>query len=99
MLRYIYVRIARYNTPGENIDFDIGQFIDKYFIHPIVYSGEGYNLVNTVTYAIILGISLFLILKVMDILKIRLDERFVISTAPFILLGASLRVILDVGLP
>jgi uncharacterized membrane protein len=64
-----------------------------------VYSGEGYNPVNTVTYAIILGISLFLILKVMDILKIRLDERFVISTAPFILLGASLRVILDVGLP
>ncbi len=80
------------------MDFDIGQFIDKYFIHPIVYSGEGYNPVNTVTYAIILGISLFAILKLMDILKIKLDERFVISTAPYILFGASLRVIQDVGL-
>ncbi|OPY25994.1 MAG: hypothetical protein A4E28_02790 [Methanocella sp. PtaU1.Bin125] len=84
------------------MDFDIGSdivgFIDKYFIHPIVYSGEGYNPVNTVTYAIILGISLFAILKLMDVLKIRLDERFVISTAPYILLGASLRVIQDVGL-
>jgi uncharacterized membrane protein len=63
-----------------------------------VYSGEGYNPVNTVAYAIILGISLFAILKLMDILKIRLDERFVISTAPYILFGASLRVIQDVGI-
>ena len=59
--------------------------------------GQGYNPVNTVTYAIILGISLFAILKIMDILKIKLDERFVISTAPYILFGASLRVIQDVG--
>jgi uncharacterized membrane protein len=80
------------------LSFDIGQFIDRYFIHPIVYSGEGYNPVNTVTYAIILGISLFAILKLMDVLKIRLDEKFVVATAPFILLGASLRVIQDVGL-
>jgi uncharacterized membrane protein len=79
------------------LDFDIGQFIDQYFIHPIVNSGEGYNPVNTVTYAIILGISLFAILKIMDILKIKLDEKFVISTAPYILFGASLRVIQDVG--
>jgi uncharacterized membrane protein len=80
------------------VDFDIGQFIDRYYISPIVNSGEGYNPVNTITYAIILGISLFAILKVMSVLKIRLDERFVISTAPYILLGASLRVIQDVGL-
>ena len=80
------------------MDLDIGQFIDKYYISPIVNAGEGYNPVNTVTYAIILGISLFVILKVMERLKIRLDERFVISTAPYILLGASLRVIQDVGL-
>lgn len=79
------------------MDFDIGQFIDQYYIHPIVNSGEGYNPVNTITYAIILGISLFVILKLMDILKIKLEERFVISTAPYILFGASLRVIQDVG--
>jgi uncharacterized membrane protein len=80
------------------LGFDIGQFIDQYYIHPIVNSGEGYNPVNTITYAIILGISLFALLKILDILKIKIDERFVISTAPFILFGASLRVIQDVGL-
>ena len=81
------------------MSFDIGQFINQYYISPIVNSSEGYNPVNTVTYAIILGISLFVVLKIMDLLKIRIDERFVISTMPFVLLGASLRVILDVGLP
>lgn len=81
------------------LSFDIGEFVYKYYIHPIVYAGEGYNPVNTVTYAIILGISLFAILKLMDILKIKIDEKFVIATAPFILMGASLRVILDVNLP
>ncbi|HMK45389.1 MAG TPA: DUF63 family protein [Methanocella sp.] len=77
---------------------DIGDFVYKYYIHPIVYSGDGYNPINTVTYAIILGISLFVILKLMDILKIKLDEKFVASTAPYILLGASLRVVQDVQL-
>jgi uncharacterized membrane protein len=37
---------------------DIGSFIARYYIDPIVYN-EGYNVVNTLTYAIILGISLF----------------------------------------
>ncbi|CAJ36664.1 conserved hypothetical protein [Methanocella arvoryzae MRE50] len=80
------------------LSFDIGEFVYKYYIHPIVYAGEGYNPVNTVTYAIILGISLFAILKVMDMLKVRIDEKFVVSTVPFIIVGASLRVVQDVQL-
>lgn len=77
------------------MDFDIGAFIAKYYIDPIMYN-EGYNVVNTLTYAIILGISLFAILKLMSILKIKIDERLIFSTAPYILLGASLRVVEDV---
>lgn len=76
--------------------FDIGAFISKYYIDPITYN-EGYNVVNTLTYAIILGISLFAILKLMSILKIKIDERLIISTAPYIILGASLRVVEDVN--
>lgn len=79
------------------MDFDIGSFIEAYFINPIIYN-EGYNIVNTLTYAIILGISLFAILKLMAILKVRIDERLIFATSPYILLGASLRVVEDVKL-
>lgn len=79
------------------LNFDIGQFIYQYFVHPIIY-GDGYNVVNTVTYAIILGISLFAILWIMKRLEISIDQRLVIATFPFIIMGASLRVIEDVKL-
>jgi uncharacterized membrane protein len=80
------------------MDFvDIGSFIAKYYINPIV-NNEGYNVVNTLTYAIILGISLFAILKLMAFLKLKIDERLIMATAPFIILGASLRNIEDVHL-
>lgn len=76
---------------------DIGSFIAKYYIDPIVYN-EGYNVVNTLTYAIILGISLFALLKLMAFLKLKIDERLITATAPFIILGASLRNLEDVHL-
>jgi uncharacterized membrane protein len=77
------------------MDFDIGSFIAQYYINPILYN-EGYNVVNTLTYAIILGISLFAVLKLMDLLKVKFDERMIIATAPFIVMGASSRVLEDV---
>jgi len=77
--------------------FDIGSFIAKYYIDPIVYN-EGYNVVNTLTYAIILGISLFAVLKLMALLKLKIDERLIMATAPYIILGASLRNLEDVNL-
>ncbi|MDI6897111.1 DUF63 family protein [Methanocella conradii] len=76
---------------------DIGSFVARYYIDPIVYN-EGYNAVNTLTYAIILGISLFAILKLMAFLKLKVDERLIMATSPFIILGASLRNLEDVHL-
>ncbi|AFC98787.1 putative membrane protein [Methanocella conradii HZ254] len=76
---------------------DIGSFVGRYYIDPIVYN-EGYNAVNTLTYAIILGISLFAILKLMAFLKLKVDERLIMATSPFIILGASLRNLEDVHL-
>lgn len=73
----------------------IGDFIRKYYIDPIVYN-QGYNVVNTLTYAIILGIGIIAILKLLGILKVKIDEHLVVATSPFILMGASLRVLEDV---
>lgn len=76
---------------------DIGSFINRYYIDPIVYN-EGYNIVNTLTYAIILGISLFAVLKLLEYLKLKIDGRLIMATAPYIILGASLRNLEDVHL-
>jgi uncharacterized membrane protein len=97
VFRYIYVKFARINTPRWKTLSDIGSFIAKYYIDPIVYN-EGYNVVNTLTYAIILGISLFALLKLMALLKLKIDERLIMSTAPYIIMGASLRNLEDVHL-
>ena len=69
-------------------------WIYEYYTGPIV-SDSGYNPVNTVTWALILGGMLLLIIRLFRRLDIRLDEKFVLSTAPYILAGASLRVVED----
>lgn len=77
------------------MEFDIGRFISEYYVDPIIY-GDGYNVVNTLTYAIILGISLFAVLKLLAIFKIKIDERLIVATSPYIVFGASMRVLEDV---
>jgi len=95
VLRYIYVKFARIDTP---MDFkDIGSFIARYYIDPIVYN-EGYNVVNTLTYAIILAISLFAILKLMALLRLQGRRATDHGRRAFIILGASLRNLEDVHL-
>ncbi len=72
----------------------INQFIFTYYIDPIVYD-SGYNIVNTLTWAIILGISIFGIIKLLEKLKIIIDNKFILSLIPFIFAGASFRVVED----
>ncbi|MCS3923051.1 DUF63 family protein [Methanosalsum natronophilum] len=74
----------------------INQFIFTYYIDPIVYD-SGYNIVNTLTWAIILGISIFGIIKLLEKLKIIIDNKFILSLIPFIFAGASFRVVEDAG--
>ncbi len=73
------------------------QWIYEYYIDPIV-SDSGYNPVNTVTWALILGGMLLLIIWLFRRLEISLDEKFVFCTVPYILAGASLRVVEDANL-
>ena len=68
----------------------------KNFIHDH-FIDAGYDIVNTVTYGLILGLSVFGILKLINFLKIRLDWNFAICLVPFIFFGATTRVLVDAG--
>jgi uncharacterized membrane protein len=72
------------------------QYINKYYLSGIV-NDASYNIVDTVTYAILLGISLFGIIKLLSKLRLELDTRFMIAVTPYILAGSSLRVLEDSG--
>lgn len=74
----------------------ISQLINEYYIDPILHD-SGYNIVNTVTWAIILGICIFGIVKLLRKMNVSITDRLTASVIPFILAGSSLRVIEDTG--
>jgi uncharacterized membrane protein len=69
-------------------------FIYDYFIEPIL-SRTGYNVVNTLTYAIIAMVCLYLIFNFFKMRKISVDKNFVVATLCFVLLGSTVRVVTD----
>jgi len=69
-------------------------FIYDYYVSPIL-SRTGYNPINTITYAVIALISLFVIYKLFKRFNIVVDRRFIYSVVPFILLGSTIRVVTD----
>ena len=76
------------------------EFFFEYFCEPIMNpSVQGYNLVNTGFYAIILFLAVFYFvapfLKKQDI---KIDFGFALAIIPFILFGAGLRVLNDIGI-
>jgi uncharacterized membrane protein len=75
----------------------ISEFIYKYYIDPIRY-GQPYNVVDTLTYAIILICSVFLIYRLLKRSGITLDRTFVLATIPYVVLGGVLRVVQDTGM-
>ena len=75
----------------------IRQFIYTYYIHPITHD-TGYNPVNTITWALLLVLCLFLTFKLLKKLDIEINESFIAAVSPYIFVGASLRVMEDAGL-
>jgi len=69
-------------------------FINEYYWIPIE-GDSGYNSVNTVTWAVILGISIFYVAKLLMKLNIKADWKFITVIIPFIFAGSTLRVIQD----
>jgi uncharacterized membrane protein len=75
----------------------IREFIYKYYIDPIRYGGA-YTIVDTLTYAVILIVSLYLIYRWLNRTGISIDRSFIYSLLPFVVLGSLLRVIQDTGM-
>lgn len=74
-----------------------GDFIKRYYIDPIIHD-TSYNPVDTVTWAVVLCLAVLGLVKLFQRLNIRMDERLVVCTLPYVLAGSSLRVIEDADL-
>lgn len=69
-------------------------FLEKYFLDPIRY-GTGYNPVNTLVYAVLLGFLVLATIRLFRKIDLRLDRRFYAYFILFIYMGSSLRVLRD----
>ncbi len=72
-------------------------FFYTYFIRPI-YSGEGYNIFNTIAYAFLLVGILYVFHKVSEKIKFKWDLNSVIATTPYVVLISFARVLTDAGI-
>ncbi|NYT05199.1 MAG: DUF63 family protein [Methanomicrobiales archaeon] len=75
----------------------IGDFIYKYYVGPIIH-GEAYTIVDTLTYAAILIVSVYLVYRWLKRSGIAIDREFIYATIPFVVLGGLLRVVEDTGM-
>jgi len=75
----------------------IREFLYKYYIDPIRY-GQAYTLVDTLTYALILIVAVYLVYRGLRRYKIAIDDELVLATLPFVVLGGLLRVVEDTGM-
>lgn len=71
----------------------MGNFIYDYFIQPI-WSRTGYNVVNTLVYAAIAILAVYVIYKLLKG-RIKVDEGFIRSVLCFVLFGSTVRVVTD----
>ena len=71
-------------------------FIYKYYVGPTL-NGEPYTIVDTLTYAIILILAVYLVYRWLKKTGIDIDQDFIVSTIPFVILGGLLRVVEDTG--
>jgi len=88
-------------------DLFYDEFVWKYFWGPTVADAddkaygdvnEGYNPVNTIVYGLLLVGALFGILKIIQKYKHKIDLWFIIAITPFVVLGATSRVMEDAEL-
>lgn len=75
----------------------IREFLYKYYIDPIRY-GQAYTLVDTLTYALILIVAVYIVYRGLRRYKIAVDDELVLATLPFVVLGGLLRVVEDTGM-
>lgn len=76
---------------------DLADWIYRYYIHPIIYD-TSYNPVDTITWALLLGLAILGLVKLFRRIHLAIDERLIYATLPYILAGSSLRVVEDARL-
>ncbi|AHF80499.1 DUF63 family protein [Thermococcus paralvinellae] len=72
----------------------VSEIFQEYFVNPIKYN-TGYNVVNTLTYAIILGIAALAVYKILKRLGIKYDNAFFRALIPYMIFGAFTRALTD----
>ena len=72
-------------------------FINRNYIEGIV-NDTSYNHFDMITYVIILFAGVYAVLKLLNKLSVRIDEKFVIATIPYIFMGSVFRVSEDADL-
>ncbi len=72
-------------------------FINRNYIEGII-NDTNYNHFDMITYVIILFVGIYAVLKILNKLRIKVDEEFVIATIPYIFMGSVFRVIEDADL-
>ncbi len=72
----------------------IQEFVQEYFID-YIWLHKGYNIYNTLFFAIIALFAIWVVYRIFDKYKIKINKEFIISTIPFVVLGSTLRVITD----
>ena len=72
----------------------ISDFIYKYYIDPIRYE-QPYNIVETITYALILIAAVYFIYRWFRQSEFEVDGKFVLATLPWVIFGGVLRVVQD----
>ncbi len=72
-------------------------FINRNYIEGII-NDTSYNHFDMITYVIILFAGVYAVLKILNKLRIKVDEEFIIATIPYIFMGSVFRVIEDADL-
>ncbi|MEK6924108.1 MAG: DUF63 family protein, partial [Candidatus Micrarchaeota archaeon] len=72
-------------------------FIDEYFVRPLAHPGETapYNFVNTVVFAVVAIAAAWGVLRILQLLRVKVDWELGKSLVPFILFGGVVRALVD----
>ncbi len=70
----------------------IVDFVKQYYIDPVILN-QGYNFINTLTYAFLVVIATWLTFKLVEKMKIKIDRNFVTSIIILVVFGTMIRLL------
>ncbi len=79
---------------------NLDDFVREYFVNPMQYPDKypPYNIFNTLVYAALALLAVYLVFKGLKRLGVEIDERFFFAIVPFVVFGSAVRVIVDAGI-